>query len=385
MMRNLVQYRKQAYAKKAMFLYLGTAALKKGHGMCFDLDYVTTTIGETATDPFGARGMKVVEVPSNSNNGAFAGVLTRDYPARTSGTQMVELWLPGGCALVAQRVASTINAGLMTCAVCENDSGTTTLLNGIFGHGGFPGRGSAIPLETLAAATLGDLALQNIAGTAVAVYASGTGLTTITLAGLGTACGYVSAAVSASDYELNVFGGATAADSTTERCPSGVYPVVQATGANTITVTGDTGDGALTITVTKKNLLRLAYLMDGRESGLSCYFLPETAAVITPIIDSGAIIVLGGLTMAADCEPVVNDGTIPGQRLGFFMLATVVTKELLWNITSAMDQEEGVLSTVEMNTAGEWATFEWKNFGTNLAANGTWQLTGISPNTVAVA
>jgi hypothetical protein len=383
--RNLVNYRKQAYMKKALFIYLGTAALKRGHGMCFDMDYVTTTTGETATDPFGARGLKVVEVPKNSNNGAFAGVLTRDYPARASGVQMVELWLPGGCAMVAQRVASTINAGLLTCAVCENDSAVTTLLNGTFGHGGFPGRGSAIPLETLAAATLGDLALQNIAGTAVSVYSAATGLTTITLAGLGTACGYVSAAVAADDYELNVFGGATAADSTTERCPSGVYPVVQATGANTITVTGDTGDGALTITVTKKNLMRLAYLMDGRESGLVDYFLPETGAVRTPILDSGMSIVLGGLTMAADCEPVVNDGTIPGQRKGFYMLATVVTKEVLLNITSAMDMAEGTLSTIEMNTAGEWATFEWLNFGPNAAANGTWQLTGIAPNTVAVA
>jgi hypothetical protein len=385
-MRNVVNYRKQAYYKKAMFVYLGTAALNKGDGMCFDLDHVTTETGETATDPYGARGMKVVERPSSSNNGAFAGVLTQNYPARTNaGYQKVELYLPGGCAHVSQRVASTINSGLLTCIVAENDSGVTTLLNGKWGFGGLPGRGSAIPLQTLAAATLGNMAWQCIEGTAVAVYSSTTGLTTITLAGLGTACGYVSAAVDASDYELNVFGGATAADSTTERCPSGVYPVVQATGANTITVTGDTGDGALTMTVTKTNRLRLVYLMDGRESGLSCYFLPETAAVITPIIDSGAIITLGGLTMAADCEPVVNDGTIPGQRLALIMLATVVTKELLWNITSAMDMEEGTLSTIEMNTAGEFATFEWINFGVNAAATGTWQLTSIAPNTVAVA
>lgn len=383
-MRNVVNYRKQAYVKKAMFIYLGTVALIKGHGMCFDLDYVTTETGETATDPYGARGMKVVEVPKNSNNGAFAGVLTQNYPARTSGTQIVELALPGGCAKVSQRVTSTINAGLLTCVVGENDSGVATLLNGVFGYGGFPGRGSAIPLETLAAATLGDMAFQDITGIATTVYSAATGLTTVSLVGAGTALGYVSAAIAAADYEMTVFGGATASDSTTERVPSGVYPVVQATGTGTFTVTGDVGDGACTVTITKKNMLRLAYLMDGSESGLSCYFLPETAAVITPIIDSGAIIVLGGLTMAADCEPVVNDGTIPGQRLGFFMLGTLTTKEMLWNITSAMDQEEGTLSTIEMNTAGEWATFEWTNFGPT-ATNGEWQLAGISDTGVAVA
>ena len=386
MMRNLVQYRKQAYTKKALFVYLGTAALKKGHGMCFDLDYLTTETGETATDPFGARGMKIVQVPNNANNGAFAGVLTQNYPARANNVmQLVELALPGGCAMISQRTVSTINAGLLTCTVGENDSGVVTDINGAFGHGGFPGRGSAIPLDTLAAATLGDLPKEDITGVSTSVYASGTGLTTITLTGAGTALGYVAAAIACDDYEVTVWGGATAADSTTERCPSGVYPCVQATGANTFTVTGDTGDGALTICIAKKDMLRLAYLMDGRESGLSCYFLPETAAVITPVIDSGMIIVLGGLTMAADCEPVVNDGTIPGQRLGFYMLATVQTKELLWNITSAMDQIEGTLSTIEMDTAGEHAWFEWVNFGPNTASLGTWQLMGVAPNTVAVA
>ena len=85
--RNLTQYQNQAYYKKAIFVYLGTTALKKGTGMCFDLDYVTTETGQTATDKFGARGQKVVEVPSSSNNGAFAGVLTQSYPARSSGRQ----------------------------------------------------------------------------------------------------------------------------------------------------------------------------------------------------------------------------------------------------------------------------------------------------------
>ena len=63
MMRNLVQYRKQAYTKKAMFIYLGTTALIKGYGMCFDMDYANATVtGEKVADPFGARGMKVVDM-----------------------------------------------------------------------------------------------------------------------------------------------------------------------------------------------------------------------------------------------------------------------------------------------------------------------------------
>jgi len=391
-MRNLVQYRKQAYAKKALFVYLGTAALKKGYGMCFDLDYYTAETGEAVTDPFGARGMKVVEVPKSSNNYAFAGVLTQNYPARSSGMQLVELALPGGCAMIAQRATSVINTGLLTCVVGEDDSGNITGINGCFGYGGFAGRGSAIPLETLAVADEGDMPMQEITGVCTSVYDSGTGLTTFTCATgtPGTFMGYEAAAVDASDYEATVWGGATAADSTAERCPSGVYPVVQATGATTFTVTGDTGDGACTVTLTKKNLLKQAYLMDGPESGLSAYFLPETAAVITPVIDCGMIIVLGGLTMAADCEPVINDGTIDGMRLGFYQLATLVTKEMLINITSGYTLSGAAiagttLSSIEFNTAGEWCTLEWHQFGPAGSTYGAWQLTGLSDTGVVPA
>ena len=392
MIQNLVQYRKQAYTKKALFLYYGTAALKKGYGMCFDLDYVTTETGQTATDPFGARGMKVVQVPSSSNNNAFAGVLTQNYPARSSGVQKVELALPGGCAMIAQRVTSVINAGLLTCVVGEDDSGDTTLINGCFGYGGFAGRGSAIPLQTLAVADEGDMPMQEITGVCTSVYDSATGLTTFTCATgtPGTYMGYVAAALDASKYEATVWGGATAADSTTERCPSGVYPVVQATGATTFTVTGDCGDGACTVTITKKNLLKLAYLLDGEESGLSAYFLPETAAVITPIIDSGMIIVLGGLTMAADCEPVINDGTIDGMRLGFYMLGTLTTKEMLVNITSAFTLSGtgiagGTLSSIEFCTPGEWATLRWRQFGPAASTYGAWLLEGVSDTGIVPA
>jgi len=385
MMRNLVQYRKQAYTKKGLFVYLGTTALKKGRGMCFDLDYYTSTTGEAVTDPFGARGLKVVEVPKNSNNYAFAGVLTQNYPARSSGMQMVELALPGGCAMIAQRATSVINQGLLTCVVGENDAGAVTGINGVFGYGGFAGRGSAIPLETLPVADEGDMPMQEITGVCTSVYASGTGLTTFTCTTgtPGTYMGYVATALDASDYEATVWGGATAADSSTERCPSGVYPVVQATGATTFTVTGDCGNGACTVTLTKKNLLKLAYLMDGEESGLSAYFLPETAAVITPVIDCGMIIVLGGLDMANDCAPVINDGTIDGMRLGFYMLGTLATSEMLINITSGFTLSGtgiagGTLSTIEFNTPGEWATLRWRQFGPAGTTYGAWLLEGVS-------
>jgi len=388
MVRNLTSYMNSFHEIVGEFIYRGTAALKKGYGMCFDLDYYTSTTGQAVTDAFGARGLKVVEVPSASNRQAFAGVLMNDYPADPDGkVRIIRLAMPGGCAMVSQRVASSINTKLITCTLGIGTAANSSSINGVFGHGGFRGRGSAIPLETLAAATSGDLAFQNITGSAVSLYASGTGLTTITLTGAGTALGYSSAAVDASDYDCIVWGGATKGDSTTERIPSGVFPVVQATGANTFTVTGDVGDcavGGLTVNLVKKDFLALAYLCDGEESGLCDIYIPYSGNTTTyaPGV-TGMSIVLGGLTMASDDQADVADGTMDGQRKGFFMLGTLSTKEMLWDITSGMTMAAGTLSTLEMNTAGEWATMVWKQFGPT-ASDGEWQLTSISDTGVAI-
>lgn len=387
MLGILAGYSKDAHENTGEFVYRGTAALKKGHGMCFDMDYLTTDTGETATDNFGARGFRTVEVPSPSNNGAFAGVLMQDYPARASaGERKVWLAQPGGTALISQRVESAINTKLLTCVVGEDDSGDTTLINGVFGYGGFNGRGSALPLTTLAAATLGDMAWQNLTTNAAGVYSSSTGLTTMTVVAAGTALGYDGTAIDASDYDMIVWGGADTTTPNTERAPSGVYPVVQATGTATFTVTGDVTDtDRLTFNLVKRNLLRLVYLQDGRESGLSAYYIPEASAATAPIIASGTIHCTGGQAMGGGaCVPIIATGTIHGQRLGFNMLGTVTGNEVVWTFSSgtAMDQVEGTLATITMNTAGEGATFVYREFG---AVTGDWYLTGTWPDTVAVA
>ena len=391
---NLTQYMKQAYMKKAEFIYRGTAALKKGFGMCYDLDYANASItGEKVTDSFGARGLKEIQIPSSLNNMAFAGVLTQNYAANPNAlTRKVQLALPGACAMIAQAATSVINAGLLTCAVGEDDSGDTTLINGIFGYGGFRGKGSAIPLTTLAVADEGDMPMQEITGVSTSVYASGTDLTTITSSTgtPGTNMGYESATVDVNDYEFVVWGGATLASPNTERCPSGVYPVLQATAATVFTVLGDTGDGVLTGTLRKKGLLRLAYLCDGDESGLVDYLLPESAAVTEPILAEGMSIVLGGLTMDADFEPVIPDSTIDGARKGFSMLGTLTTSQLKINITSGYTLSGtaiagGTLSDVEFETAGEWVTFKWHQFGPAGTSYGIWMADGLSGGYVVLA
>lgn len=367
-----------------MFIYRGTAALKKGHGMCFDLDYANSSItGEKVTDPFGGRGLKEIQIPLSSNNNAFAGALTQNYAANPNGlVRKVELALPGSCAMISQRVESTINKNLVTCVVGEDASGNVTGNNGVFGHGGFYGLGSAIPLETLAAATSGDLAFQNVLGTASTVYSASTGLTTVTMVAAGTALGYDGTTIAADGYELIVWGGTDDTSPNTVRIQAGVFAVVEATGADTFTVTGDTGDGdRITINLVKKDFLTLAYLCDGPETGLSTYYIPASSATTTPVIDSGMIVVVGGMTMGSDCEPDINDGTIDGQLLGFYQLASISSSEVKIDITSGFTLSGAgiggsTLETILFNTAGEWASLVWHQFGP--AATGAWQLTGLS-------
>jgi hypothetical protein len=377
MIRNNSTYSKQPIINIGQFLYRGTAALKRGYGMCLDLDYLTTATGETAADAFGKRGLREVAVPSASNANRFAGVLMQNYAANPSAKeQLVTLALPGGCAEIAQRVISTSGVTRVTCIV---DRTAGQGLSGMFGHGGLNGRGSAIALQTLAAATLGNLALTNTGGTATGVYSAATGLTTITLTGAGTALGYVDAAVDASDYELTVLGGATAATGVT-RCTPGIYPVYQATGENTFTVVGNTGDGAMTTFLTKVNHLMLAYLEDGPESGLSEYVVPITGAAQQFVLtQGGTTFIVGGITIAGDCtvntlaDPILIGGLGEGARKAFYALGKTTTSDYVVTVTSGIQSADHTtaLQTIVIDEAKDEVILDWHgNIGVNDA--GAW-------------
>jgi len=367
MLRNLTNYIKQAGSSKGVFWCTETTALKKGHGMCFDLDYATTDTGETATDPFGKRGMKVVQKPSSTNNMAFAGVLTQDYPARPAG-QIVELSLPGGCAMVAARFAATINGESLACHAGGADTG-------IWGLRGFSGRGSAIPLQTLTAAAGGDLAHTILTGVSTSSYSSSTGLTTITSVAGGTAVGYGDDDITATDFEVTVLGGADdthGGDATDgELVTKGVYPVVEAVSANTFTISGDIGDCDVAITVTKKDLLILAYLEDGQESGLLEIVTPQDAVAVQSMI-GGVTLACGGYTMAADSTAVLADGLVEGQLKGFGGLGTLTTKGYKVTFTSGVQEDHSTaIATCLVDAALETIVVQWAgNIGN--ATGGLW-------------
>jgi len=373
--RNLVGYGQRRKENLATFVYTGTLALKRGDGMCFALDTIDTGTGELATDPWGRRGQVEIAVPSASNANRFAGVLTRSYEADADGKlRVVELAMPGGCAMISQRVISTVGLGRVTCIV---DSTAGNGLSGRFGYGGLPGRGSAVPLETLAAATSGDLALSNLAGSCAAVYSSTTGLTTITLSTAGTTMGYLTEAIDASQYECTVLEGATAAEGTT-RANLGVYPVYQAVTADTFTVTGDTGDCELMICLTKKNLLRLAYLEDGEESGLSDYVTGLNGATRQFVLNQGGttFIVMGGITLSGDstvntlADPIIIGGSHGAVKKAFNVLSTSGGSDYIVTPTNGIlaSDTTSAMSTILLDTAADEVVLSWNgNMGGSTA------------------
>jgi hypothetical protein len=364
--RNLTGYESLRNEMLASFVYTGTAELKRGDGMCFKFNAAGTGTGELATDPWGRRGQNEIAVPSASNANRFAGILTRSYAADAGGRlKVVELSLPGGCAMISQRVISTIGVGRVTCIV---DSTAGNGVSGKFGYGGLPGRGSAVPLETLAAATLGDLAIADLGMGSDGVYASGTGLTTITLTGAGTALGYVDAAIDASQYECTVVEGATAAEGAT-RANLGVYPVKQATGANTFTVVGDTGDTGMMVFLTIKNMLRLAYLEDGVESGLSDYVCPSNGAARQFVLNQGGttfiagagITTLTGASTGVLADPITIGGSNGAVRKAFNVLSTLVTSDYIVTVTSGVQASDTTtaLATAVFDTAKDELVLAW--------------------------
>ena len=367
---NLTQYMKQAYTKKAEFIYRGTAALKKGRGMCFNLDYANSSVtGKKVSDNFGARGLKEIQRPDNTNNMAFAGVLTQNYAANPNGlVRKVQLALPGSCALVSGRSAIAINNKRITCNAGGADPG-------IFAFAGHPGLGSALPLRTEAEADGGDIAHINTAGTATAVYDSATGLTTITSTGAGDAVGFTDSDITATDFECTVLGGAddsTGGDTSSgELATKAVYPVVASTSANAFTVTGDTGDCDLTIVITKKELLILAYLDDGAESGLLEIVTPQDDETVQNMV-GGTTLACGGYTMAVLSDSVLADGIVEGQMKSIGGLGILTTAAYVVTVTSGIQEDHSTgISTVTIDAAAETIVLQWLgNIG--IATGGLW-------------
>lgn len=356
--RNLGQYWKQGYAQKGLFVYKGTAALKKGHGMCFDLDYLTTETGETATDSFGARGMKVIEKPSASNNMAFAGVLTQDYPARANGDQQVELYLPGSVCPIAGIIPTTINSTRLTCIAASalQVTNETTGHAGYFDEAGYGGRGTAIALQTQTNAD-GTPWTGSIDGSVS--YATATGTLTDD-----DSDGTLFANAAAGDKVIVLAGGVANA------AKAGVYFIKSVTSDDAAIISEtDGGDAFLTLAANGAHIairvvpagepLTLALLCDGEESGLTEYDVAVSAAVTNPMV-GGYTNLVGDVTIAADHVPPLADGLFKGMQKSVKLHGALGTGNYLITPASlGLALDNTALVTAELDGDGDEVDFRW--------------------------
>jgi len=357
-MRNLVNYHKQRRQNLREVWFTGDVALKKGMGLCCDMDYVTTETGWKATDKLGARG-NYVQVPVAANSLAFAGVTTQSYAAKEGG-QFVTIAEPGSvCEILAGGVATTLNSTLLTCSAQSIDAGRFTL-------GGFAGRGSALALQTVALTALTANAFASWTGTATAAT------TTITATGIGTACGYgADPAVDATDFTVYVAGGG---DDDEVSAPS-AQQVLTAPTADTITVgtsVGTTTFNAVYV-VRGNGPLILAELLDGPESGLIEYVSPSDNVAAQHALPGGVTFICGGYTLTTgDSTSTLADGVIDGQRKGFANIGTLTTHGYIVTVTSGLTLAGGALANITQLAAGIHHTLEWHgNFGNG--STGAWR------------
>lgn len=272
--------------------FSGTTALLKGQGVCFDLDYLTTNTGETATDAWEKRA-NTVAVPSTSNNMAFAGVASRAYSAAAAG-QWIEIYEPGSVCEVLIEEAVTINSTMLTCVA----SGAAP---GWFGRAGLPGRGSMIPLQTVA------VSASTTSAVPCPVFSSLDGSPTVhatsKLVTKTAAFTYASTTALTGD-RVHIHGGADVGGTASAGVTPGIYDIASRDSTATATLSTDPNVTASTkyiaMTVVRGHPTCLAYLMTGEESGLTQWCSAVVSNAVTPaLMAGGTTFVIGGTTLAA--------------------------------------------------------------------------------------
>ena len=306
-------------AIQASFWYGGSDALKLGEPVCFNTDYGTATDAD-------ARRCNRVERPSTSNNRAFAGTAARSYSAR-SGGQMIEVNLPGSKSVpVALGVDTVINVGLLTFALGV----------GRFQAGKYLGRGSAVPRQTktavIEASMVGawSLATNGVDLTVTSTAGINAGDTVVLLGG-----------------EIEDGGGSIV---------PGKYTVASITSGTVLVLASSaiTGTAGAALTCTgyayTGNPTALCDLLDGDESGGVEFLSPPNAgdAGLSYMV-GGVSYVCGGVTLAADVDVDLAQGTLPGETKAFICLGTLTTSDFTVDLVTAGIQQDGSTALAEIN------------------------------------
>ncbi len=333
--------------------YEGTDELLQGEPLCYNTDFGTATAAN-------ARRGNRVERPSLTNHLSFAGVAVATTKAQTSG-RMIEIYEPGSLSVpVALNVDTVIDTGLLTFVTRgRHDVGTEAGLGGDarFALGQFPGRGSAIPRQTVTTLIEGDLL-----GSAWSLAADGLTLTMTSTTGL-----------AAGDFVV-LYGGQ---DDATGAVIPGRYLIASITSATVLVLTApSTGATAVDATTTALTCIGVAFtgnptaicdLLTGDESGgVEFLNMPDAGGDSQPhMAGAGYTYVQGGITLAADCEVELAQGTQIGQRRGFELLHTLTTSDFVIDLVTAGVQYTNADATAlaEVNAidaAGEGAILEFR-------------------------
>ena len=313
-----------------MVRYEGTDALKKGEAVCFNTDY------GTAADADASRCNRV-ERPTKATSRAFAGVAVRDYKANASG-QFIEIYEPGSKSVpVAISINTVLDTGMLTFAVAGvyNKGATEGLKTeaGRFYTGKFAGRGSAIPRQTATPILESDYV------GAWSLATDGVTLTVTSTTGL------------AAGDTVVLLGGED--DATGEIVP-GKYVISSIASATVLVLTASAGIGAGALTCSgyafTGSATALCDLLDGDESGgVEFIALPNAGGDTHPYMAGGVSYVLGGLTLAADAESELAQGTRIGEKKAFVCLGTLTTSDFVVDLVTAGVQIDGSTALAEVN------------------------------------
>lgn len=358
-----VLYKNQSRELPIRVFYTGSDAIERGIGLCYDLDYLTTTTDETAADAFQARG-KVVAKPDTTNNLAFAGVTAAAYAAK-SGGQFIEIYEPGSWCMIQTAIATTINSTRLTCI-----ASSAAAVAGRWGAGALPGRGSALALQTMANAS-GNPLVSSIAG--AAAYTSATG---------SIACTGAFTNAVAGDKVIVLAGGVANA------ATKGVYYIKTRTDADNAIVSATLG-GAACGTDLAANAAKLAiyvvpalpkfilaYLYDGEESGLQEFDIPVSAAVTNPMV-GGKTNLMGNVTIANSHVPPLADGMYVGQMKMVQLNGALTTGSYVITPASLGLAPDGTIAVTAALQASlgqailRWTGQKWDIVSVNTAAEAT--------------
>ncbi len=327
--------------------YEGTDPVRKGEGVCYNSDY------GTATD-FDARRTNHVERPKPGNNLMFAGVAARDYSGahQNAGGQFIEIFNPGSVCEVAIGKDVTINTGLVT-AQAGGGQGA-----GRFSFEGFPGRGSAVPLQTVSSI------LERVVDGSGSLATDGVTLTVND-----------SSDMSPGDVVVML---ASEDEGSDKKIVPGKYTIDSITDSTTIVLkssaVGATPSGALNCSyyVYSNNVTALCKLLDGEESGLiEIVSPPNTGSTgVMSWMQGGKTYINGNVTISsANAEGDLADGEFIGERKGFALLAAVSTNNVRADMATngkQIDNGSGTglltLASADFSAAGDLLFLRWVGY-----------------------